>query len=93
MDRSAMEMSAETKIPAAIAYTLSWGSPRSDGITITTSFFCRKRFQTCVSTRITPPNHENSLIYSPLPTSPEPGALTEIRRGVYPAQSQSFSSS
>jgi hypothetical protein len=38
VDWAAVEMSAKTKIPAAIAYTLSWGSPRSDGMTITTSF-------------------------------------------------------
>ncbi|MDR0638592.1 MAG: hypothetical protein LBG27_06805, partial [Spirochaetaceae bacterium] len=38
VDWAAVETSAKTKIPAAIAYTLSWGSPRSDGMTITTSF-------------------------------------------------------
>ncbi|MDR0638535.1 MAG: hypothetical protein LBG27_06500 [Spirochaetaceae bacterium] len=38
VDWAAVEKSAKTKIPAAIAYTLSWGSPRSDGMTITTSF-------------------------------------------------------
>ncbi|MDR0639414.1 MAG: hypothetical protein LBG27_11040 [Spirochaetaceae bacterium] len=38
VDWAAVEMSAKTKIPVAIAYTLSWGSPRSDGMTITTSF-------------------------------------------------------
>jgi hypothetical protein len=38
VDWAAVEMSAKTKIPAAIAYTLSWGNPRSDGMTITTSF-------------------------------------------------------
>ncbi|MDR0638926.1 MAG: hypothetical protein LBG27_08535 [Spirochaetaceae bacterium] len=38
VDWAAVEKSAETKIPAAIAYTLSWGNPRSDGMMITTSF-------------------------------------------------------
>jgi hypothetical protein len=38
VDWAAVEKSAKTKIPVAIAYTLSWGSPRSDGMTITTSF-------------------------------------------------------
>ncbi|MDR0637735.1 MAG: hypothetical protein LBG27_02335 [Spirochaetaceae bacterium] len=38
VDWAAVEKSAKTKIPAAIAYTLSWGSLRSDGMTITTSF-------------------------------------------------------
>jgi hypothetical protein len=38
VDWAAVEKSAKTKIPAAIAYTLSWDSPRSDGMTITTSF-------------------------------------------------------
>ncbi|MDR0638863.1 MAG: transposase [Spirochaetaceae bacterium] len=31
VDWAAAEMSARTKIPTAIAYTLSWGSPRADG--------------------------------------------------------------
>ncbi|MDR0637742.1 MAG: hypothetical protein LBG27_02370 [Spirochaetaceae bacterium] len=38
VDWAAVEMSAKTKIPAAIACTLSWDSPRSDGMTITTRF-------------------------------------------------------
>jgi hypothetical protein len=38
VDWAAVETPAKKKIPAAIAYTLSWGSPRSDGMTITTSF-------------------------------------------------------
>jgi hypothetical protein len=38
VDWAALETSAKTKVPAAIAYTLSWGSPRSNGMTITTSF-------------------------------------------------------
>ncbi|MDR0639092.1 MAG: hypothetical protein LBG27_09400 [Spirochaetaceae bacterium] len=38
VDWTGVEMSAKTKIPAAVAYTLSWGSPRSDGMAITTSF-------------------------------------------------------
>ncbi|MDR0638514.1 MAG: hypothetical protein LBG27_06395 [Spirochaetaceae bacterium] len=33
VDWAAVEKSAKTKIPAAIACTLSWGSPRSDGMT------------------------------------------------------------
>ncbi|MDR0637350.1 MAG: hypothetical protein LBG27_00330 [Spirochaetaceae bacterium] len=31
VDWAAVEKSAKTKIPAAIAYTLSWGSPRTNG--------------------------------------------------------------
>ncbi|MDR0639526.1 MAG: hypothetical protein LBG27_11615 [Spirochaetaceae bacterium] len=38
VDWAAAEKSAKTKIPAAIAYTLSWGSLRSPGMTITTRF-------------------------------------------------------
>jgi hypothetical protein len=38
VDWTGVEKSAKTKIPAAIAYTLPWGGPRSDGMTITTSF-------------------------------------------------------
>ncbi|MDR0637597.1 MAG: hypothetical protein LBG27_01620 [Spirochaetaceae bacterium] len=38
VDWAARDKSANTTIPAAIACTLTWGSPRSDGMTITMSF-------------------------------------------------------
>ncbi|MDR0639612.1 MAG: hypothetical protein LBG27_12055 [Spirochaetaceae bacterium] len=38
VDWAAVETLAETPIEGILTYKLSWGSPRSDGMTITTSF-------------------------------------------------------
>ncbi|MDR0639297.1 MAG: hypothetical protein LBG27_10445 [Spirochaetaceae bacterium] len=73
VDWAAIDKSANTPIPAAIAYTLSWDGPRSDGMTITTSFSAKNASKPAPSARITAQKEVQPAPHIPAQDSRERG--------------------